>query len=69
LADEELMLAHGLEVPDRISVDERREAARARAAGIPMWPGHEHEHEHDHEHERGHAREAGGVPIRSGSRS
>lgn len=53
LADEELMLAHGLEVPDRISAEERREAERARLAGNVMEPAHAHDHEYENEHEHG----------------
>jgi cobalt/nickel transport system ATP-binding protein len=48
LADEELMLRHGLEVPDRISWAERRAAAEARSTGQP--PHHPHDHTHDHPH-------------------
>jgi cobalt/nickel transport system ATP-binding protein len=50
LADETLMLRHGLEVPDRISPAERQQAARNRAAGIPTSPSHPHHHDHPHPH-------------------
>jgi cobalt/nickel transport system ATP-binding protein len=51
LADEELMLGHGLEVPDRISAEERAAATRARASGDLCKPGHPHGHGHGHGHD------------------
>jgi cobalt/nickel transport system ATP-binding protein len=54
LADEELMLRHGLEVPDRISPEERQAAASARLQGTPFAPSHVHEHAHVHGHPHGH---------------
>jgi cobalt/nickel transport system ATP-binding protein len=48
LADEELMLGHGLEVPDRIPIEERNRAAQARASGVLTVMGHGHDHGHDH---------------------
>jgi cobalt/nickel transport system ATP-binding protein len=55
LADEELMLGHGLEVPDRISAEERAVATRARAAGDLCKPGHLHGPRHGHDHDHDHA--------------
>jgi cobalt/nickel transport system ATP-binding protein len=51
LADEELMLRHGLEVPDRIPAAERRAAVERRAAGVVPHPegGHAHAHERPHD--------------------
>jgi cobalt/nickel transport system ATP-binding protein len=48
LADEALMLQHGLEVPDRLTAAERSTAAQARAAGLtrPAGPTHPHPHPH-----------------------
>lgn len=45
LADEALMLRHGLEVPASITVEERRQAA---AAGPILPPVHTHDHAHSH---------------------
>jgi cobalt/nickel transport system ATP-binding protein len=72
LADEELMLRHGLEVPDRISAEERREAVQARLAGITVEAAHTHDHDHDHGHGHGHGHDnghAGGAHGRSAARS
>jgi cobalt/nickel transport system ATP-binding protein len=54
LADEELMLLHGLEVPDRIPLRERQAAAAARLQGITLAPCHLHEHAHGDGHPHGH---------------
>ncbi|MCL4178928.1 MAG: energy-coupling factor ABC transporter ATP-binding protein [Verrucomicrobia bacterium] len=54
LADEELMLRHGLEVPDRIPAAERRAAAMARAAGLTFHPDPNHPHVHSHPHPHPH---------------
>jgi cobalt/nickel transport system ATP-binding protein len=45
LADENLMLRHGLEVPGSISIEERQQAALA--GPLPL-PKHEHNHSHPH---------------------
>jgi cobalt/nickel transport system ATP-binding protein len=50
LADQELMLEHGLEVPDRITIQERVRAAEVRATGAPLVAGHAHDHAHEHDH-------------------
>jgi cobalt/nickel transport system ATP-binding protein len=55
LADEELMLRHGLEVPDRISAAERRTAAEARAAGLTLRPHRAHAHDHSDPHPHPHS--------------
>jgi ABC-type multidrug transport system ATPase subunit len=67
LADEELMLGHGLEVPDRIPVEERSRAAQARAAGVPtvMGHGHDHGHDHDHDHDHDHVEPVAGPSLKS----
>jgi cobalt/nickel transport system ATP-binding protein len=49
LANEELMLRHGLEVPGSISAAERREAS----GSDPFAFRQAHDHHHDHEHPSG----------------
>jgi cobalt/nickel transport system ATP-binding protein len=51
LANEKLMLRHGLEVPSSITVSERESAAGAR---VPLFPCEAHHHAHEHAHDHTH---------------